>query len=141
MVRKLAFVFAVLFGVVVAIGYVPQFIRIESGGERLLFGLFQISLIDDVTHGVTALALLIASLTSRKLSLLFLMAFGFYYGLDAIFFLTYGFFNEKPYIADILLNLPHVIISAVMLGIVYVLAPRYDAGRVAVARPAPGSRT
>ena len=72
---------------------------------------------------MTAAAAFIASLTSRKLSLLFLTAFGFYYGLDAIFFLTYGFFNDKPYGADILLNLPHAAIATVMLGVVYKLAP------------------
>lgn len=128
MIRKVTFVFAVLFALVVAIGYVPQFYRIE-GGERLVFGLFRISLIDDVTHGVTAIAALIASLTSRKLSLLFLTAFGFYYALDAIFFLTYGFFNDKSYISDILLNLPHVLIAGVMLGIRYGMAPKIDAQR------------
>jgi Zn-dependent protease len=124
-VRKLTFAFAILFGVVVAMGYVPRFIQLE-GDQRLMFGLFQISLIDDITHGVTALAALIASLTSRKLSLLFLTAFGFYYALDAIFFLTYGFFNDKPYSADIMLNLPHVLISTIMLGTVYWLAPKVD---------------
>jgi hypothetical protein len=125
-IRKLTFAFAVGFALVVVIGYVPQFIQREPDGQRLLFGLFQLSLIDDVTHGVSALAALIASLTSRKACLLFLTAFGFYYALDAIFFLTYGFFNEKPYMADILLNLPHVIIGTVMLGTVYRWAPKLD---------------
>ncbi len=126
MIRRLTLGFAVLFAGVVAIGYVPAFIEHE-GGERLLFGLFQLSLIDDVTHGVTAVAALIASIGSRRLSLLFLTAFGFYYGLDAIFFLTYGLFNDKGWVADILLNLPHVGISAVMLGVVYWLAPNLQA--------------
>jgi hypothetical protein len=71
----------------------------------------------------TALAAIIAAATSRKLSLLFLTAFGFYYALDAVFFLTYGLFNEKPWLDDVLLNLPHVLIAAAMLGIVYRLAP------------------
>ena len=75
---------------------------------------------------MSSLPALVASLQSRKLSLLFLTAFGFYYALDAIFFLTYGFMNEKPYSADILLNLPPVLISTAMLGIVYWLAPRRD---------------
>jgi len=126
MVRPLTFGFAVLFGAVVAMGYVPQFIRLE-GGDRLMFGLFQISLIDDVTHGVTAAAALLTSLSSPKLSLLFLSAFGFYYGLDALFFLTYGLFNDKPYFADILLNLPHAAIATGMLGAVYAWAPKLEA--------------
>lgn len=126
MIRRLTFGFAVLFAGVVAIGYVPQFVTLE-GGERLMFGLFQLSLIDDITHGVTAIAALVASLSSRKLSLLFLIAFGFYYALDAIFFLTYGLFNDKTWIADLLLNLPHVAIATAMLGITYVLAPKLEA--------------
>lgn len=110
---------------VVAMGYVPQLVSVQ-GDERLMFGLFALSLIDDITHGVTALAALVASLTSRNVSLLFLTAFGFYYALDAIFYLTYGLFNDKSWIADILLNLPHVGIATVMLGITYFWAPRFD---------------
>jgi hypothetical protein len=125
MVRRLTLAFAVLFAFVVASGYVPSFYTIEDG-ERVQWGLFRLSLLDDITHGVTALAALIAAATSRKLSLLFLTAFGFYYALDAIFFLTYGLFNEKPWIDDVLLNLPHVLISAAMLWIVYRLAPTRD---------------
>ena len=125
MVRRLTLAFAVLFAFVVASGYVPSFYTIEDG-ERVQWGLFRLSLLDDITHGVTALAALIAAATSRKLSLLFLTAFGFYYALDAIFFLTYGLFNEKPWLDDVLLNLPHVLISAAMLWIVYRLAPTRD---------------
>ena len=126
MARKTTLVFAVLFVVVVAVGYVPRFIT-SDGPERLLFGLFELSLIDDITHGVTAVAAIVAGLTSRRLSLLFLTAFGFYYGLDAIFYLTYGLVNDLSFIADILLNLPHVAIAAMMLGVVYVLEPRSEA--------------
>jgi hypothetical protein len=125
-VRKITFGFALLFIWVVASGYVPSFITYE-GTDRIQFGLFRLSLIDDVTHGVTALAALIASLVSLRLSLLFLTAFGFYYALDAIFYLTYGFFNDKGLVPNILLNLPHVLISTAMLGIVYYLYPRWKA--------------
>lgn len=141
MVRKLTFGFAVLFGIVVALGYIPGFHTIHHGAaagqdERLLFGLFRLTLIDDITHAVTAIAALGASLTSRRASLLFLTAFGFYYALDAIFYLTWGFFNDLTWKADIALNLPHVIISAIMLATVYRWAPAFDAGEVPVARPA-----
>ncbi len=125
MVRRLTLAFAVLFAFVVVSGYVPTFYTVE-GGERVQWGLFRLTLLDDITHGVTALAALLAGATSRKLSLLFLTAFGFYYGLDAVFFLTYGLFNEKPWIDDVLLNLPHVLISAAMLWIVYRVAPVRD---------------
>ena len=62
MARKTTFGFAVLFVVVVVVGYVPQFITTD-GPERLLFGLFELSLIDDITHGVTAVAGIVAGLT------------------------------------------------------------------------------
>jgi hypothetical protein len=124
-VRKLTFAFAIFFVLDVAIGYMPQITQVE-GNERLLFGLFRLSLIDDITHGITALCALAASLHSRRASLLFLTTFGSYYALDALFWLVYGFFNEKPYLQDLALNLPHVLISTVMLGTVYFWAPRLD---------------
>jgi hypothetical protein len=132
-VRKLTFGFAIFFVLDVAIGYLPQITQVQ-GEERLLFGLFRLSLIDDITHGITALSALAASLHSRRASLLFLTTFGSYYALDALFWLVYGFFNEKPYVQDLALNLPHVLISTVMLGTVYFWAPKLDG--VADPRPA-----
>ncbi len=127
MIRKLTFVFAVFAALVVAMGWVPQFIVME-GNERMMFGLFMLSPLDDITHGLTAVAAIVAFLHSRKASLLFLTAFGWYYALDAVFFLTYGFVNDKPWLADIMLNAPHVLVSSIMLGTVYWLAPREDRG-------------
>jgi hypothetical protein len=124
--RALTLGFAVVFAIVVAIGYVPAFITAE-GSDRLMFGLFQLSLIDDITHGVTALAALVAAAAGPRACMLFLTAFGFYYGLDALFYLVYGLFNERGFMADILLNLPHVGIATLMLGYVYWVAPRHEA--------------
>ncbi len=96
-------------------GYIPSWIT-YVGEERLLFGLFELSLLDDITHGITAFAFFIALFSSgRKLGILALTAFGYYYALDAIFYLTFGFFNGGGYIPDILLNFPHVVISSTML--------------------------
>jgi arginine exporter protein ArgO len=122
-IRVFTFGFALFFTAVVAIGYVPAFVT-QAEDERLLFGLFELSLIDDVTHGVTALAAFIASVRSRQLCLLFLTAFGFYYALDATFFLTFGLFNDRTWLQDIALNAPHVAISSAMLWMVYWWAPR-----------------
>lgn len=127
MIRKLTFVFALFAALVVGMGWVPQFI-VMQGNERMMFGLFMLSPLDDITHGLTAIAAIAACLHSRKASLLFLTAFGWYYALDAVFFLTYGFVNDKSWIADIMLNAPHVIVSATMLGAVYWLAPREESG-------------
>ncbi len=125
MSRSLTLGFAAVFTIVVAIGYIPAFITTD-GSERLMFGLFELSLIDDITHGVTALAALAAAAVGRRACMLFLTAFGFYYGIDAVFYLVYGLFNEQGFIADILLNLPHVGIATIMLGYVYRLAPKLE---------------
>jgi hypothetical protein len=117
-IRKVTFGFAVLFAIVVALGYIPQYVTHE-GSERLLFGLFRLSMLDDITHGITAVAALGAALTSIPACYLFLTAFGWYYMLDAIFFLTNGFFNELTWMQDIMLNMPHVLIGGLMLWLVY----------------------
>lgn len=139
MVRKLAFVFAVLFVIVVAMGWMPQCVTAmqmtPEGPERTMFGLFKMSMLDDVTHGLSALMLLAASLTSRRASLLALTAFGWYYACDAAFFLINGFIIHKPLVSNVMLNLPHVIIASIMLGMVYWLAPREAQVAAAAGRP------
>lgn len=138
MVRKLAAIFAVVFVIVVTMGWMPHNITgmhmTPDGPERTMFGLFKMSMLDDVTHGLTALLLLAASIHSRKASLLALTAFGWYYGCDAAFFLIDGVINHKPVMSNVMLNLPHVLIATIMLGMVYWLAPRED--RLGSAQPA-----
>ena len=126
-IRLIAFVFAVLFAIVVVLGYLPGInapIHQHHGGgmqpgEHLLMGRYAISLIDDVTHGVTALVLLVAALASARYSRLALIAFGWYYACDAVFYLINGVLTHQPVMANVLLNLPHVVISAIMLGLAY----------------------
>ena len=119
--RKLTVILAVLFALVVVSGWVPQWVTethlTDMGPERTMWGLFQMSLIDDITHGVTAIALLLGAIASTRAAALALTAFGWYYACDALFFLTWGFFNDKPWTADLALNLPHVILSIVMLAL------------------------
>ena len=110
--------FAVVFCFVVALGYVPAF-NVTVAKERMLFGLFMLSPLDDITHGLTAVAAAAAALHSGRAARLFFTAFGWYYALDAVFFLCYGTVNDKPWLADILLNLPHVAISGIMLALAY----------------------
>ncbi|MDF1505615.1 hypothetical protein [Roseisolibacter sp. H3M3-2] len=120
--RVVVAVFAVLFILVVASGWVPGWYTMH-GTERRLFGLFMMSALDDITHGVSALALAAAALRGRESELrLVCTALGWYYALDALFFLLYGFVNEKPWPADLALNAPHVAISVVLLTLAY--APR-----------------
>ncbi|MFL5583187.1 MAG: hypothetical protein ACJ8AO_22700 [Gemmatimonadaceae bacterium] len=125
MLRGFAVFFALNMLFVVASGWIPGWYTWENG-ERMLFGLFMMSPLDDITHGLTALAFAYAAVTGSPKHMRFVSnAFGWYYALDAIFFLLYGAVNDKPWIADIALNAPHVGISAILLYLVY--APRAEA--------------
>ena len=130
MVRKLAVGFALLFGLVVASGWMPQTTTsmhmTADGPERMMWGLFAMSKLDDVTHGVTALMLLVAAIHTRKGATLAFTAFGWYYACDAAFYLIDGALNHKPVLSNIALNLPHVFLSSVMLSVAYVLSPREE---------------
>ena len=119
---------------VVASGWVPGWYTWENG-ERLQFGLFMMSPLDDITHGLTAVAFAVAAITGKREHLrLASTAFGWYYALDAVFFLLYGFVNDKPWYADIALNAPHVGLSAILLYLVY--APQGERRRVGGFQPA-----
>lgn len=123
--RRSAFGFAVFFALVVALGYIPQFnggmshVAMSQAGEHSMLGLYMIGAADDVTHGLSALVLLIAALSSGRASRLALTAFGWYYAFDAAIYLVTGFIQHHAFGSTILLNLPHVIISAIMLGLAY----------------------
>ena len=122
MLRKVAFG-AGLFGtIVVVLGWIPG-ISPHAGHERMMFNAFAISAIDDITHGLTALAAFAAALHSERASRLFLVTFGSYYALDATFYLLNGFVNDLSWRADIMLNLPHAVVSTVMLAAAYGIRP------------------
>lgn len=88
--------------------------------ERELFGLFIMSILDDITHGLTALVLFAAAIKrSPSFTRLAFTAFGWYYALDAVFYLLNGTVNTLPWQQDLLLNAPHVGISAIMLWLAY----------------------
>jgi Ca2+/Na+ antiporter len=127
-VRVGAFVFAIFFCVVVVLGYMPGLngqphvhhagMQMEPG-EHMLLGLYRISILDDVTHGLSAILLLVAALHSARASRLALTAFGWYYAYDAIIYLVTGMLQSKPLGENIGLNIPHVIISGIMLWLAY----------------------
>jgi hypothetical protein len=142
-IRLTAFVFAILFAIVVILGYIPglngpvhQHHGGGSSGEHMLMGRYAISLIDDVTHGVTAIVLLVAALFSARYSRLALIAFGWYYACDAVFYLIHGVLQQQPVVANVLLNLPHVVISSILLGLAYY--GRADVPRAQVASATAG---
>jgi hypothetical protein len=120
-----AFGFGIFFALVVALGYIPQLnegmehVAMQGSGEHKMLGLYMIGVADDVTHGLTAVLLLLAAAASPSLSRIALTAFGWYYAVDASIYLVAGFVQHRPVVSNILLNMPHVVISAIMLGIVY----------------------
>ena len=87
---------------------------------------FAISAVDDITHGLTALLAFAAAFHSERASRLFLVTFGSYYALDATFYLLNGFVNDLSWQADIMLNLPHVVVSTIMLAAAYGIRPTAD---------------
>lgn len=119
--RWSAFGFALFFGLVVALGYIPALnggtghVAMSTTGEHKMLGLYMIGTADDVTHGLTALVLLLAALVSARASRLGLLTFGCYYAVDAAIYLVTGFIQHRPLMSNVLLNLPHVVISALML--------------------------
>jgi hypothetical protein len=129
-IRLSAFGFALFFGFVVALGYIPGLNATQhvhhagaavpmQPGEHQLLGLYTISLLDDVTHGISALLFLVASLHSARMSRLALTAFGWYYAYDATIYLVTGVLQGSPLKENLGLNLPHVVISTIMLVLAY----------------------
>ncbi len=115
-----------MFGLVVVLGYIPglnapihQHHAGADSGEHMLLGQYTISLLDDVTHGLTALLLLAAALHSARISRLALAVFGSYYAVDAAIYLITGFLQHDPIGSNLALNLPHVVLSSIMLWLAF----------------------
>lgn len=123
--RWSAFGFAVFFALVVALGYIPQFnggmshVEMSQAGEHSMMALYMIGAADDVTHGHSALVLLVCALASARASRVALTAFGWYYAFDAAIYLVTGIIQHHAIGSTILLNIPHVILSAIMLALAY----------------------
>jgi hypothetical protein len=127
-IRISALIFALFFAVVVILGYIPGLNAAHvhhpgmapmEPGEHMLLGRYRISLLDDVTHGLSALLFLVASLHSARSSRLALTAFGWYYAYDATIYLVTGVLQGTPLVDNLALNAPHVVISSIMLYLAY----------------------
>jgi hypothetical protein len=124
-IQKCAWLYAFMAFSVVAVGYVPG-----ATIDGLLFGLFRIDPIDDVIHGLTAVAAALAAWQSPRMSALFFWAFIVLYGLDAALgmFLQRGLLDFSALtqaggspsfaLTNWLINLPHILLVALALGIV-----------------------
>jgi len=123
--RAVALGFAVFFAVVVTLGFIPALnggmdhVAMKASGEHMMMGLYMIGAADDVTHGLTAVMFLAAGLASARASRLALTAFGWYYATDAAIYLITGVIQHRAPVSNILLNLPHVVLSATMLWLAY----------------------
>ena len=110
---------SVLFVGIVAIEQVPGVMVPISNTlgevEYLMFGLFKISLLDDITHLVSGLVGFYALFRSYRMRVIYLMVFGGYYTLDAAFYILHGLVTHQPLIENLSLNGPHVGISVLSL--------------------------
>jgi hypothetical protein len=79
--------------------------------ESLMFNLFEISLLDDITHGVSGLLGLFAIWGGYRMMVKYLILVGGYYTLDALFFVINGFATGQSLTNNFLLNGPHIAIS------------------------------
>jgi hypothetical protein len=133
-VRIWAWAFAVMFCIVVAVGYVPAFID----QDNMIFGLFRRTWYADGLHLASALWVAAAAAISSRASLTFFRLFGPLYFLDGVLglltgsgyldfgILIYGF-QSLPLATRFFANLPHLLIGGVALYVGYVIARREPA--------------
>lgn len=104
---------SVLFIAIVVMEGIPGVcVSTEVPFERLMFGLFQISLLDDITHAMSGMFGILAVTLGYRWTVKYLMVVGGYYSLDALFFVTFGVLSGQPITSNLMLNAPHILISA-----------------------------
>lgn len=86
---------------------------------KLMFNLFEISLLDDITHGLSGILGIIALWKGYRHSVYFLMLIGGYYSLDATFFIINGFVTGQSLVDNLSLNIPHI---GITILVVYALS-------------------
>ena len=94
--------------------------------EWLMFGLFKISLIDDITHGISGFFGVVALLKGYSWTVKYLMLIGGYYSLDALFSLVNGVFVGQTFIENFMLNAPHVGITVLVIVALYASVKRIE---------------
>ncbi len=94
--------------------------------EWLMFGLFKISLVDDITHGFSGLLGAIALIKGYRWTVKYLMLIGGYYSLDATFYLINGAMTHQSLIDNILLNGPHIGITVLIIFALYSSVKKID---------------
>jgi len=104
-IQKCAFGFAVLFLGVYSLDYVPG-IMDQNG---LMFGLFHMTRLVDLSHlGAGSLAL-IGALISARTARAYFWLLGVWYTID-VFTYFFGHLSVLPLTKNVLVNLPHILI-------------------------------
>lgn len=94
--------------------------------EWLMFGLFKISLLDDITHGISGVLGLLAIIGGYRWTIKWIMLVGGYYSLDAIFFIVNGIVTGQSFIENVLLNGPHIGITILVIIAIYSSVKRIE---------------
>jgi hypothetical protein len=138
-IQKFAFFYGAMFLFVVTLSHWPGL----TDAQGRLMGLFKIDPIDDIFHLLSGIAAVVAGWKSISWSKVFFILVAIPYGLDAItgLFFSREFLNLDVFtqglgapnfsLSNILINLPHVLITVVALWIGLSFSKRYNNGRVA----------
>lgn len=138
-IQKFALLYGAMFLFVVTISHWPGL----TDSEGRLMGLFKIDPIDDIFHLLSGIAAVIVGFKSVHWSKIFFIVVAIPYGLDAITGLLFSreFLNLDVFtqglgspnfgLTNILINLPHVLITVVALWVGLSFSKRYNNGRAA----------
>lgn len=108
------FLTALLVGIVLIERVPGVLVPTDTAYEWLMFGLFKISLLDDITHAISGLLGVIALCLGYRWTVKYLMLIGGYYALDALFFVVNGFMTGQGIIENLMLNGPHIGIAVLV---------------------------
>jgi hypothetical protein len=136
LIRKLAWVYAVMFLAIAALSYIPA-LKDEQG---LTFGLFSLQLHDDLLHAGSALWAALAAMRSSWAARFYFRLFGLVYFFDGIVgllfgeaYLDLGILRHGPqsyeWAHKIGANIPHILIGGIAIFIGYVLSRDNSVGR------------
>jgi len=135
-IRKLGFAYFILFVIVAAMSYVPQF----KDANGLMFGLFKLDLYDDALHLFSGIWAGVAAWLSTRASIIYFKLFGTLYLLDGVMglflgsgYLDFGIFIQGVLDLDlktrIFANLPHLAIGGFAAFTGFVLSRPYAEAR------------
>ena len=108
------FLTALFIGIVTIERFPGVLVSTEVPYEWLMFGIFKISLLDDITHGISGIAGVCALIAGYRSTVKYLMVIGGYYALDALFFVVNGFATGQGVVDNLLLNGPHIGIAVLV---------------------------